>query len=188
MDCHRSLSQCRTRPRGGLPVTAVIYSHSHGDHWGGVRGVVDEEDVRAGKVEIIAPTRFIEDDIEEIEVDGVKMVFQNTLGTEAPSNMNTWMPEMKALWMAENVTATLHHIYTLRGAPVRNPLRWSKHIARAMHSFAKDADVMFYSHHWPRCGNDRIMQILRDQRDLYAHMSAASREYRRDDQPNPQHL
>ncbi|MFN9903572.1 MAG: MBL fold metallo-hydrolase, partial [bacterium] len=34
----------------GLPVTAVVYTHSHGDHWGGVRGVVDEADVRAGKV------------------------------------------------------------------------------------------------------------------------------------------
>jgi alkyl sulfatase BDS1-like metallo-beta-lactamase superfamily hydrolase len=34
----------------GEPITAVIYSHSHADHWGGVRGVVDEADVRSGKV------------------------------------------------------------------------------------------------------------------------------------------
>ena len=45
---------------GELPVVAVIYSHSHGDHWGGVRGIVDEADVRAGKVEIIAPRDFME--------------------------------------------------------------------------------------------------------------------------------
>jgi alkyl sulfatase BDS1-like metallo-beta-lactamase superfamily hydrolase len=38
-----------------LPVVAVIYSHSHGDHFGGVRGLVSLEDVEAGKVEIIAP-------------------------------------------------------------------------------------------------------------------------------------
>ncbi|WP_342779768.1 MBL fold metallo-hydrolase [Phaeobacter marinintestinus] len=44
----------------GRPVTAVIFSHSHTDHWGGVRGVVDEADVRAGKVEIIAPRDFME--------------------------------------------------------------------------------------------------------------------------------
>ncbi|HSA45911.1 MAG TPA: MBL fold metallo-hydrolase, partial [Candidatus Competibacteraceae bacterium] len=44
----------------GLPVTAVIYSHDHADHWGGVRGVVDEADVRAGKVEIIAPNGFMD--------------------------------------------------------------------------------------------------------------------------------
>jgi alkyl sulfatase BDS1-like metallo-beta-lactamase superfamily hydrolase len=211
----------------GLPITAVIYSHSHGDHWGGVRGVIDEADVRAGKVEVIAPrdfmehtisenvyagnamnrrlsyqygsqlpvspygfvnqglgktissgavgliapTKIIEEDIEYIEVDGVRMVFQNTPGTEAPSNMNTYIPEMKALWMAENVTATLHNIYTLRGAPVRDPLRWSKYISRALHLFGTEADVMFYSHHWPRWGNERIQEVLRAQRDLYAHMN-----------------
>lgn len=49
----------------GLPVTAVIYSHSHADHWGGVRGVVDEADVRANKVEIIAPRDFMQYTISE---------------------------------------------------------------------------------------------------------------------------
>jgi alkyl sulfatase BDS1-like metallo-beta-lactamase superfamily hydrolase len=44
----------------GLPVTAVIYSHTHGDHWGGVRGLIKEEDVRAGKVEVIAPADFMD--------------------------------------------------------------------------------------------------------------------------------
>jgi alkyl sulfatase BDS1-like metallo-beta-lactamase superfamily hydrolase len=42
------------------PVVAVIYTHSHVDHYGGVRGVVDEADVKAGKVEVIAPTGFME--------------------------------------------------------------------------------------------------------------------------------
>jgi alkyl sulfatase BDS1-like metallo-beta-lactamase superfamily hydrolase len=39
---------------GKRPVTAIIYSHSHIDHFGGVRGVVDEADVRAGRVPIVA--------------------------------------------------------------------------------------------------------------------------------------
>lgn len=211
----------------GLPVTAVIYSHSHGDHWGGVRGIVDEEDVRSGKVEIIAPrdfmeytvsenvyagnamnrrlsyqygqqlpispfgfagqglghrvsfgnigliapTKIVEEDIEYLEVDGVRMVFQNTPGTEAPSEMNTYIPEMKALWMAENISATLHNIYTLRGAPVRDALHWSKYISRALYLFGTEAEVMFTAHHWPRWGNDRIQEIMRAQRDLYAHMN-----------------
>jgi alkyl sulfatase BDS1-like metallo-beta-lactamase superfamily hydrolase len=129
----------------GLPVSAVIYSHTHGDHWGGVRGIVDEADVRSGYVGqglgqavsagatgLIAPTKYIEKDIEELEVDGVRMVFQNTPNTEAPREMNTYLPDMKALWMAENVIASLHNIYTLRGAPVRDPLRWSKYIADAL--------------------------------------------------------
>ncbi len=211
----------------GLPITAVIYSHSHGDHWGGVNGIVSREDVASGKVEIIAPrafmqhtisenvfagnamnrrlfyqyglllpvaphgfvnqglgkrvsagsvglippTRIVEDDIEEFEVDGVRMVFQNTPNTEAPSEMNTYIPDMKALWMAENVTATLHNIYTLRGAPVRDALRWSKYISRALFLFGQEAEVMFASHHWPRWGNERVRQVLKDQRDLYAHMN-----------------
>ena len=211
----------------GLPVSAVIYSHTHGDHWGGVRGIVDEADVRSGKVPIIAPvdfmnftvsenvyagnamnrrlffqyglllpaspygyagqglgqaisagatgliapTRYVEKDIEEFEVDGIRMIFQYTPNTEAPREMNTYIPEMKALWMAENVTSTLHNIYTLRGAQVRDPLGWSKYINEALYHFGQEAEVMFASHHWPRWGNDRIQEVLRGQRDLYAHMN-----------------
>lgn len=211
----------------GLPVSAVIYSHSHGDHWGGVRGIVDEADVRSGKVAVIAPRNFmretisenvyagnamnrrlfyqyglplpaspygyvgqglgqgvsagamgliapnrvVEKPIEEFDVGGVRMVFQNTPNTEAPSNMNTYIPDMKALWMAENVTSTLHNIYTLRGAPVRDPLNWSKYISEALYRFGLEAQVMFASHHWPRWGNERIQEVLRGQRDLYANMN-----------------
>lgn len=211
----------------GRPISAVIYSHTHGDHWGGVRGILDEADVRSGKVPIIAPvdfmahtvaenvyagnamnrrlfyqyglllpvaphgfvsqglgqrvsagtvgliapTRFVEKPIEEIEVDGVRMIFQNTPNTEAPREMNTYIPDLKALWMAENVTATLHNIYTLRGAQVRDPLNWSKYIAEALYRFGVEAEVMFASHHWPRWGNARIQEVLRAQRDLYAHMN-----------------
>src|SRR5271165_2430590 len=211
----------------GLPVSAVIYSHSHADHWGGVRGIVKEADLKSGKVPVIAPidfmdftvsenvyagnamnrrlffqyglllpaaphgyvgqglgqavsagatgliapTRYVEKDIEEFEVDGVRMIFQYTPNTEAPREMNTYIPEMKALWMAENVTSTLHNIYTLRGAQVRDPLNWSKYIGEALYRFGQEADVMFASHHWPRWGNERIQEILRGQRDLYAHMN-----------------
>jgi alkyl sulfatase BDS1-like metallo-beta-lactamase superfamily hydrolase len=212
---------------GELPIKAVVYSHSHGDHWGGVRGIVDEADVRAGKVQIIAPrgfmyhtisenvyagnamnrrlfyqygillpaspyghagqglaqnvaignitliapTRVIEKDIEELTVDGVKMIFQNTPNTEAPAEMNTYFPDKKALWMAENVNAAFHNIYTLRGAPVRDALGWSKYINRALQLFGKEAQVMFASHHWPRWGNARIQEVLRGQRDLYANIN-----------------
>jgi len=212
---------------GEMPVVAVIYSHSHGDHWGGVRGIVDEADVRSGKVEIIAPidfmqyavsenvyagnamnrrlfyqygvllpaspyghagqglaqntaagnlglippTRIVEGALETFDVDGIEMIFQNTPGTEAPSEMNTYIPGMKALWMAENVTGLVHNIYTLRGAQVRDSLRWSKYINDALYSFGQEAEVMFASHHWPRWSNARIQEVLRDQRDIYAHMN-----------------
>lgn len=210
---------------GRRPVTAVVYSHSHIDHFGGVRGIVDEADVRAGRVEIIAPENFMREtisenvfagnamtrrsriqyavllrrspfghvdqslgknasagvptliaptlevkrDIEEITVDGVRMVFQNTPNTEAVVEMNTWFPDWKAFWAAENVTATIHNIYTLRGAQIRDTHNWAKQINAAMNLFP-DMEVMFASHHWPRWGNARALEVLKAQRDAYTHM------------------
>ncbi len=215
------------RELGERPVVAVIYSHSHVDHFGGIRGVVDEADVRSGKVEIIAPLGFmenaiaeniyagtamsrrasyqygrglpvspfghvdsaigkatasgtigliaptvvIEDDFEEHTIDGVRMVFQNTPGTEAPAEMNTWFPEWNAFWAAENITATIHNIYTLRGALVRDALAWSKGINEALYRFGVHADVMLASHSWPRWGNSRIQEVMRAQRDAYANLN-----------------
>ncbi|WP_331843295.1 alkyl/aryl-sulfatase [Pantoea agglomerans] len=51
--------------RGKKPVVAVIYTHSHVDHYGGVRGVVDEADVKSGKVKIYAPAGFMESAVSE---------------------------------------------------------------------------------------------------------------------------
>jgi alkyl sulfatase BDS1-like metallo-beta-lactamase superfamily hydrolase len=99
------------------------------------------------------------------------MIFQNTPNTEAPSEMNTYIPGMKALWIAENVNATLHNIYTLRGALVRDALNWSKYINEALHRFGQEAGVLFGAHHWPRWGNDRVQEVLRAQRDLYANFN-----------------
>lgn len=212
---------------GKRPVLAVVYSHSHVDHFGGVRGVVDDEDVRAGKVLVIAPegflnaaisenvfagnamsrrtqyqygvllarspfghvdqgigkniangntgliapNRYIEKDFETLTIDGVEMIFQNTPDTEAPVEMNTYFPQLKAFWAAENITATMHNIYTLRGAPVRNALNWSKQINAALYKFGTEAEVLFASHSWPRFGNARVQEIMRAQRDAYANLN-----------------
>lgn len=212
---------------GERPVVAVVYSHSHGDHFGGVRGVASIKDVNSGKIKIIAPVGFmdhavsenvyagnamtrrmfyqygvllprspfghvdqsigkntaagnlglipptviIEKDVEEMTVDGVKMVFQNTPGTEAPAEMNTYFPDLKAFWAAENITGTIHNIYTLRGALVRDALEWSKQINKALYMFGQDAEVMFASHSWPRWGKDRIQEVMRSQRDTYANLN-----------------
>ncbi len=212
---------------GKRPVVAVVYSHSHGDHFGGVRGVVDEVDVKSGKVKIIAPAGFMEHAIaenvyagnamtrrmyfqygvllprspfghvdqsigkntaagnlgliepnvyitepfEKMTVDGVEMEFQNTPGTEAPAEMNTYFPQYKAFWAAENITGTIHNIYTLRGALVRDPLAWSKNINNALYRYGNNAQVMFASHSWPRWGNERIQEVMRTQRDAYAHLN-----------------
>ena len=63
-----------TRHRGRRPVTAVVYTHSHTDHYGGVRGVVDERDVGAGRIEIWAPARFMEEIVSENVLAGTAMV------------------------------------------------------------------------------------------------------------------
>ena len=55
------------------PVVAVIYTHSHVDHYGGVRGVVDEKDVKAGKVKIYAPLGFVEHAVAENVMAGTAM-------------------------------------------------------------------------------------------------------------------
>jgi alkyl sulfatase BDS1-like metallo-beta-lactamase superfamily hydrolase len=214
---------------GKRPVVAVVISHSHADHFGGIRGVVDEADVRSGKVPVIAPVgfmehavaenvyagnamtrrlffqygvllprspfghvdqsigknvaagnlgliepnRYIEKDFETLTIDGVEMEFQNTPGTEAPAEMNTYFPQLKAFWAAENITGTIHNIYTLRGALVRDALAWSKNINNALYRYGQEADVMFASHSWPRFGNERIQEVMRTQRDVYANLNNA---------------
>ena len=55
---------------GRKPIVAVIYTHSHIDHWGGVKGVISEEDVRSGKVKVIAPEHFLEHAISENVIAG----------------------------------------------------------------------------------------------------------------------
>ena len=85
--------------------------------------------------------------------------------------MNTYLPELKAFWAAENITGTIHNIYTLRGALVRDALAWSKHINVALYRYGQDAQVMFAAHSWPRWGNARIQEVMRTQRDTYAHLN-----------------
>jgi alkyl sulfatase BDS1-like metallo-beta-lactamase superfamily hydrolase len=99
------------------------------------------------------------------------MVFQNTPGTEAPAEMNTWFPDLKAFWAAENMVASLHNILTLRGAPVRDALAWSKYVNEALYRFGDQAEVMFASHSWPRWGKERIQEVMRGQRDMYANLN-----------------
>ena len=137
-------------------------------------GHVDQsigKNTSAGSLGLIAPTVTIEDDIEELTVDGVRMIFQNTPGTEAPAEMNTYFPDLKAFWAAENITGTIHNIYTLRGALVRDALEWSKQINNALYLFGQDAEVMFSAHSWPRWGNDRVQEVMRTQRDTYANLN-----------------
>lgn len=212
---------------GERPVSAVVYSHSHVDHYGGAAGLFNSPDeVKKNGVQIIAPegftehavsenviagnamarravymygallprnaqgsvngglgqttstgvpslllpTRFITKTGEEVTLDGVRMVFQMTPGTEAPAEMNTWFPDSKALWMAENTTNTMHNILTLRGAQVRDALKWSSFLNETIETWGDQAEVKFQSHHWPRWGNASIVDYFKKQRDLYKYI------------------
>jgi alkyl sulfatase BDS1-like metallo-beta-lactamase superfamily hydrolase len=211
---------------GDRPVVAVIYSHSHVDHYGGVRGIVDEADVQAGKIKVIAPEGFTEEAVSEnviagnamgrraiymygallprneqggvsgglgqttstgtttliqptdyiqktnseMTIDGVRMVFQLTPGTEAPSEMNVFFPQFKTMWMAENASHTLHNVLTLRGAKVRDPLIWAHFLDETINLYGPDIDAEFGSHHWPMWDNKRILTYLAKQRDLYKYI------------------
>ncbi len=210
------------RHRGDRPVTAVIYTHAHIDHFGGVLGVVDaqtdvpiiapehflehavSENVYAGtamlrrsyyyagvhlpqsaagtlgvglgaggstgSTGLIAPTLEITHTGQEETVDGVRMVFQMTPGTECPAEMNFAFPDKRALCLSENATHNLHNLLTLRGAQVRDPRIWSRYLSEAIDVFARDADVAFASHHWPTWGTEAIVAFLTQQRDLYAYL------------------
>jgi alkyl sulfatase BDS1-like metallo-beta-lactamase superfamily hydrolase len=208
------------------PVVAVIYTHSHADHYGGVKAIVSEADVKAGRVRIIAPKGFMEHAVSEnvvagtamtrraiymfgpflpkgprgqvdgglgkttssgavtlvaptemigqtgqtMTIDGVQFIFQYTPDTEAPAEMNFHLPQFRALCMAENANHTLHNLYTPRGALVRDAKAWAHYLDEAIDLFGDKTDVMFISHHWPTWGQDKVVELLKGQRDLYKYL------------------
>ncbi|MGW3498200.1 alkyl/aryl-sulfatase [Streptomyces sp. NPDC001020] len=210
--------------RGPRPVTGLIYTHSHVDHFGGAHGVLPREEGAA--VPVLAPTGFLEHAVSENviagpamtrradfmfgtrltrapdghigsglgsarstgtvglvpptvdithtgqteTVDGVRIMFQLTPGTEAPAEMNFLFPEQRALCLAENVSHTLHNILTLRGALVRDAHVWSRYLDEAIDCFGDAYDVAFASHHWPTWGHENVVRLLAEQRDLYAYL------------------
>jgi alkyl sulfatase BDS1-like metallo-beta-lactamase superfamily hydrolase len=210
---------------GARPIVAVIYTHSHTDHFAGTAGLVSLEDVKAGKVQVIAPKGFLHAAVgenviagpamqrramyqfgiplpkgadglvnagigpglstgstslipptkeigatgEELTIDGVKMVFQFTPGTEAPAEMNVWFPNWKIVDMAENANATQHNILTPRGAVVRDAKVWAEGLTQSLRLFG-EADILIASHGWPRIGNPSIRDYLGKHRDAYAFL------------------
>ena len=237
---------------GPLDIKAVLYSHSHVDHFGGVEGVITREQVAdaklslkkqlasgktlvlapagflkhaisenvyagiamarraqfqygtvldkgekgalsvgigmgqsTGTVALIAPTYEIGEDVPKLTIDGLEIEFQLTPGTEAPAEMNAYFPKYRALWMAENCTGTLHNLYTLRGAEVRDANDWAKYIIEADQRFCSKTDVVFQSHNWPHWGEEihdyllntaAIYKFIHDQTLHYMNQGYTSTE------------
>jgi alkyl sulfatase BDS1-like metallo-beta-lactamase superfamily hydrolase len=207
---------------GPRPIEAIIYTHPHIDHFGGAGGMVSAEDVRSGKVQVIAPKGFLQAAVgenviagpamqrravyqfgarlpfgatgqvnsgigpglatgtpslvpptkeiahtgETLTIDGVKMVFQFTAGTEAPVEFNIGFPDWHVVDMAENANATQHNILTPRGAVVRDAKAWADALTQAISLFG-DADTLITSHGWPRFGRETIHGYLAKHRDAY---------------------
>lgn len=237
---------------GEINVKAVLYSHSHVDHFGGVEGLISKDEVAdsslslqeqlaSGKVVVLAPEGFLEDavsenvyagtamarraqyqygsllekgaegslsigiglgqsvgtvsliaptyeiteDDESITIDGLEIEFQLTPGTEAPAEMNAYFPKYKALWMAENCTGTMHNLYTLRGAQVRDASAWSQYILEADQRFGDKTDVIFQSHNWPHWKEEvheyllntaSVYKFIHDQTLHYINLGYTSEE------------
>lgn len=214
-------------PEGGdLPIVAMIYSHSHADHFGGSRAVLDrfpgvkvyaphgfikeaiDENVLAGNamsrragyqygatlgasaqgtvdaalangysvgpgysVTMVPPHHTFpsgeEEKFHEYVIDGVQFVFMDTAGTEAPSGNVAYLPAHKTLWTGEMVYHGMHNIYTLRGAKVRDAIKWSKDINEMIHAWGGDVAYLMGSHSAPIWGNENIVEYLKLQRDNY---------------------
>lgn len=237
---------------GPLDIKAVLYSHSHVDHFGGVEGVITREQVAdaklslkkqlaSGKTLVLAPTGFLKhaisenvyagiamarraqfqygtvldkgekgalsvgigmgqstgtvgliaptyeigEDVPKLTIDGLEIEFQLTPGTEAPAEMNAYFSKYRALWMAENCTGTLHNLYTLRGAEVRDANDWAKYIIEADQRFCDKTDVVFQSHNWPHWGEEihdyllntaAIYKFIHDQTLHYMNQGYTSTE------------
>ncbi len=212
-----------TQHLGERPITAVIYTHSHIDHYGGIRGLLTDEQIAAGEIPIVAPEGFVAAAVaenivaepvmgrralyqygmtlpwspvghvdqglgkgvpigttsmvpptvditetgQELTLDGVRIEFQLTPDTEAPAEMHFYFPDHRVLCLAENCTSTMHNVVTLRGAVVRDALRWSRSIQETMDRYGDRSDVAFASHSWPHWGADVINDYMANQRDLY---------------------
>lgn len=210
---------------GEKPISAILFTHSHIDHFGGALGLMSMEQANANDVQIIAPVGFIEEAtsenilagpamtrralymygerlprgptghvttglgiqpvigsvsimvpnvvideaFSEMVIDGVPFRFMNAAGSEAPAEYVFYLPEHKALCGAEVVSHTMHNLYTLRGAKVRDALKWSDYIDSMLGTYG-EAETFFGSHHWPIWGSDRIADFLEKQRDMYRYI------------------
>lgn len=211
--------------RGERPVTGLVYTHSHVDHFGGAKGVLPAESDAQG-VPILAPAGFLHHAVsenvfagtamarragymygallergpagqigsglgqttslgtitlippnldvvvtgQEEVVDGVRMSFQLTPGTEAPAEMNIHFPDARLLCIADNAARSMHNILTPRGALVRDPRVWAHYLDEAIELFGARTEALFAGHHWPCWGGERIVDYLEKQRDLYTYL------------------
>ncbi len=209
---------------GDKPVSGIVFTHSHVDHFGGALGVASAQEVAQRSIPIIAPAGFIEEATsenvlvgtaiarrsmyqfgknlerspkgnvdtglgknvaygaigvlmptqlitapeQELVIDGVRFVFHNVPGAEAPAELTFSIPDKKAYGGAENLAQTMHNLLPVRGANVRDSLQWSTYLQEAIDNLG-DAEVYFGQHNWPVWGNARIVDFITKHRDVYKY-------------------
>ncbi len=209
---------------GNKPVTALIFTHSHADHFGGALGVVTPQEVAERKIPVIAsegfveeatsenilvgtamarrsmyqfgknlapsakgnvdtglgknvaygaigilqPTQLITQPTQELILDGVRFVFHNVPGAEAPAEMTFTIPDKKVYGGAENLAQTMHNLLPVRGAKARDALRWATYMQSALDQLG-DAEVYVGQHNWPVWGHARITEFITKNRDVYKY-------------------
>lgn len=210
---------------GKKPIKAVIITHTHSDHFGGIAGLVSEKEVRSGKVKVIAgegfteaalsenvfagpamlrravyqfgaglpadpkgvvdsgigkartggtksfmiPNDFIKKTGEKRKIDGVDFVFVVSPGTEAPVEIEMYLPQFNALCVSENVNMTNHNLYPMRGALTRDAKVWVEAIDTMMDMFP-ETSVAFGTHFRPVWGKVNVDNWLGKQRDMIKYM------------------
>lgn len=205
--------------RGDRRVTAVLHTHSHIDHFGGIAGVVEDgtevpvwapegfteaaisenviggpamarragymygasldrgplgqvdvgigKGVSSGSPSLRPVTHEVTETGQQEVIDGVRFEFQLVPETEAPAELNFFLPDTGALCVVETATHVLHNILTIRGAEVRDALWWSQCLNETIELFGDRSEVLFAGHHWPTWGREEIVTFLAEQRDLY---------------------
>ena len=132
-------------------------------------GLVDNglgKAVAFGKLGILQPNITVQAEKQALLIDGVRFVFHNVPGSEAPSEFTFYLPDFKAFCGAEIMGHTLHNLYTLRGAKVRDATKWAAYLNNSLR-YVENSDVVFNQHHWPVWGAANIQDFIVKQRDTY---------------------
>jgi len=126
------------------------------------------KDVIYGSIGILTPTWLIYQAKQQMQIDGVDFVFHNVPNAECPAELSFSIPSKKLYDGAENLSQTMHNLLPIRGAKVRDALRWATYMEQALEQ-TREAEVYIASHHWPIWGNANIQQFITMHRDVYKY-------------------